>query len=180
VFRLGVPEEISALEHPCCGFDGRCVERDDSVARLDLAPSNVHEALDEIHIAPANVFHLDWPHRRVGRHDRSAVNVLPLRTRGGDVEQAAPLLRRQRAADGPLALWQVLDVISERPPPAAELQHPRQHAHIHVNRAIGNAGVVTDALEISDCRSCDCGERHVAEVFLDDAEPLLLELDRAR
>ena len=81
---------------------------------------------------------------------------------------------------GRCALWQVRDVISERAPPAAELQHPRQHAHIHVNGAIGNAGVVMDALEISDCRSCYRGERHVAEVFLDDADPLLLELDRAR
>jgi hypothetical protein len=29
--------------------------------------------------------------------------------RGGDVEQAPLLLARQRSADGPLTLWQVLD-----------------------------------------------------------------------
>jgi hypothetical protein len=52
-------------------------------------------------------------------------------------------LGRQRSSDGPLTLWQVLDVISERSPAAAELQHPTQHANIHVDRAIGNAGVVT-------------------------------------
>ena len=51
-----------------------------------------------------------------------------------------------RSADGPLTLWQVLDVISQRSPPAAELQHPRQHADIHVDRAIRDAGVVTDAI----------------------------------
>ncbi len=87
--------------------------------------------------------------------------------------------RRQRSADGPLTFWQVLDVISERSPSATELQHPRQDADIHVDRAIGDAGVVTYALEVSDDRSCDRGERHMAKVLLDDAEPLLLGLDRA-
>ena len=70
-------------------------------------------------------------------------------------------------------------MIRERSPPAAELQHPRQHADIHVDRAIGYAGVVTGTLKVGDCRRGDRGERHVAEVLLDDAEPLLLEFDRA-
>ena len=72
-----------------------------------------------------------------------------------------------------------MDVISQRSPPAAELQHPRQHADIHVDRAIGDAGVVTGALKVCDRRRRDRGERHVAKVLLDDAEPLLLEFDRA-
>jgi hypothetical protein len=70
-------------------------------------------------------------------------------------------------------------VISQRSPPATELQHPRQHADIHVDRAIGNAGVVTGTLKLCDCRRRDRGERDVAKVLLDDAEPLLLELDGA-
>jgi hypothetical protein len=47
VLGLGVSEEISALEHARRRFDGRCVERDDPVARLVLAPSNVQQPLDE-------------------------------------------------------------------------------------------------------------------------------------
>ena len=44
-------------------------------------------------------------------------------------------------------------MIRKRSPTAAELQHPRQHADIHVDRAIGDAGVVTGALEVSDRRA---------------------------
>jgi hypothetical protein len=98
--------------------------------------------------------------------------VLPFGIRGGDVEQASALLGCQRSADRPLMLRQVLDVISERPPSAAELQHPRQHADIHIDRAIRDAGVVTGALEVGDRRRRDRGERDVAKVLLDDAEPL--------
>src|SRR5689334_16502665 len=100
------------------------------MARLVLAPSDVQQPLDEIHVAAANVLHLHGTHRGVGRDDRGAVDVLPFRIRGGDVEEAPPLLARQRSADGSLTLWQVLDVISQRSPPATELQDTRQHANI--------------------------------------------------
>ena len=92
VLGLGVPEQIRALEHPRRRFDGRCVERDDAVARLVLAPPDVHEPLDEIDVAPAKVLHLDRPHRRVGRDDGGAVHVLPLWVRRGGVEEPLPLL----------------------------------------------------------------------------------------
>jgi hypothetical protein len=52
---LGVPEQIGAFEHPRHGFDRRAVQRDDAMARLVLAASNVQKSFDEIHIAPANV-----------------------------------------------------------------------------------------------------------------------------
>src|SRR5262245_63667397 len=89
------------------------------------------------------MFHLHGTHRCVGGDDRGAVHVLPFRNRGSDVEQAPALLARQRPADRPLTLWQVLDVISERSPSAAELQHPRQNADIHVDRTIRDACIVT-------------------------------------
>ena len=38
---------------------------------------------------------------------------------------------------------------------------------------------MTGTLKVSDCRRRDRGERHVVEVLLDDAEPLILEFDRA-
>ena len=107
VLGLGVPEQIRALEHPRRRFDGRRVQRDDAVARLVLAPSDVHEPLDEIDIAAAKVLHLDRPHRRVGGDDGGAVHVLPLRVRRGSVEETLPLLWRQCAADRTLALRQV-------------------------------------------------------------------------
>ena len=138
------------------------------------------EPLDEIHIAPAKVLHLDRPHRRVGRDDRGAVHVLPLRIRRGGVEEPLPFLWRQCAADRTLALGEVMDVIRERSPPAAGLEHARQHADVHVDRAVRDAGIVPRALELRDRRRRDRGERHVAEVLLDEAEPFLLELDRAR
>jgi hypothetical protein len=73
-----------------------------------------------------------------------------------------------------------MDVIRQRPPPAAGLQHPRQHADIHVDRAIGFTAVMTDTLKVCDRRRGDRRERHVlAEVLLDDAEPLFLEFDCA-
>jgi hypothetical protein len=67
-------------------FDRGRVQRDDPVARLVLASPNVQQSLDEIHVAPANVLHLHGTHRRVGRDDRGAVDVLPFGIRGGDVE----------------------------------------------------------------------------------------------
>ena len=75
---LRVPEEIRALEHARRRLDGGSVQRDNAVARLVLAPSNVHEPLDEIHIAAPKVLHLDGPHRRVGGDDGCAIHVLPL------------------------------------------------------------------------------------------------------
>jgi hypothetical protein len=69
-------------------------------------------------------------------------------------------------------------VISQRSPPATELQHPRQHADIHVDRAVRDAGVVTGALKVGDRRRGDRGEWHVAKMLPDDAEPLLLEFYR--
>jgi hypothetical protein len=47
-------------------------------------------------------------------------------------------------------LGQVLDLISERSPPGTGLQHPRQHPDIHVDRAIGDAAIVTCALDAGD------------------------------
>jgi hypothetical protein len=58
MLRLRVPEQIGAFEHPRHSFDRRGVQRDDAMARLVLAPSDVQQPLDEIHIAPANVLHL--------------------------------------------------------------------------------------------------------------------------
>ena len=109
-----------------------------------------------------------------------AIHVLPLCVRRGSVEEPLPLLWRQRATDRTLALRQVLHVIRERSPSAAGLEHPRQHADVHVDGAVRDAGIVTRALELRDRRRRDRGERHVAEVLLDEAEPLLLELDRPR
>ena len=79
VLGLGVSEEIRALEHARRRLDGRCVERDDAVARLVLAPSHVQQPLDEIHIAASKMLHLDGSHRRVGGDDGCAIHVLPLR-----------------------------------------------------------------------------------------------------
>ena len=61
-------------------------------------------------------------------------------------------------------------MIRERSPPAAEFQHPRQHAHVHVDRAVRLAGIVTEVLEIGDRRRGDRGEQHIAKVLLDDGE----------
>jgi len=135
----------------------------------------MHESLDEIHVATTKVLDFHRSHRRVGRDDRGTVHVLPLWIGSG--EEPPPFLCCQGAAHWPLTLRKVVDVISKRSPSAAELQHPRQHADVHVDRAIGDAGVVTCALEVRDGRGCDRGERRVAKVLLDDAEPLFLELD---
>lgn len=94
--RLRVPEQIGTFEHARYGLDRRGVQWDDAMARLVLAPSDVQQPLDEIHVAPANVLHLHRTHRRVGSDDYGSVDVLPLRIRGGDVEQAPPLLAGQR------------------------------------------------------------------------------------
>ena len=123
-----------------------------------------NEPLDEIHVAAAKVLHLDRPHRRVGGDDRGAVHVLPFRVRRGGVEETLPLLWRQCATDRMLALRQVLHVVRERPPSTAGLEHARQHADVHVDRAVRDAGLVTRALELRDRRRRDRGERHVAEV----------------
>jgi hypothetical protein len=140
-----VPEQIGAFEHARHSFNCRRVQRDHAMARLVLAPSNVQQPLDEIHVGPAHVLEFHRTHRSVRRHDRGAIDVLPFGIRGGDVEQTTPFLARQRPADGSLALWQIIDVVSECSPSAAELQHPRQHPDIHVNRAISDAGVMTGA-----------------------------------
>jgi hypothetical protein len=44
-------------------------------------------------------------------------------------------------------------VIRERSPPAAELEDARQHADVHVDRAIRFAGIVTGVLEIGKSSS---------------------------
>ena len=155
---LRMTEEIGAFEHARHSLDRRGVQRDDAVARLVLASPNVQQSFHEIHVAPANVLHLHRTHRCVAGDDRGAVHVLPFGIRSGDVEQAPPLLARQRPADGPLTLRQVLDVISQRSPPATELQHTRQHANVHVDGPIRDAGVVTGKLEIRNRRRGYFGE----------------------
>ena len=79
-----------------------------------------------------------------------------------------------------LSLREIVDVVCERPPPATGLEHARQHTDVHVDRAVRDAGLVPRALELRDRRRGDRRERHVAEVLLDEAEPFLLQLDRAR
>lgn len=123
--RLRVPEEIGAFEHARCSFNRRGIQRDDAMACLVLAPSHVQQPLDEIHVAPPNVLHLHRTHRRVGGNDCGAVDVLPFRIRGSSVEQTLPLLGRQCATDGTMALRQVLYVIREPSPSAAELEDAR-------------------------------------------------------
>ena len=44
--------------------------------RLVLAPSDVHQPLDEIHVAATKVLHFDGPQRRVRGDDRGAIHVL--------------------------------------------------------------------------------------------------------
>ena len=73
-----------------------------------------------------------------------------------------------------------MDVIGERPPPATGLEHARQHTNVHVDRAVRDAGLVPRALKLGDRRRGDRRERDVAEVLLDEAEPFLFQLDRAR
>ena len=166
VLRLRVPELVRALEHARGCFDGRCVERDDPMARLVLASPDVHEAFDEIDVAPAQVLHFDRSHRGVRRDDRGAVHVLPFRVRRGGVEEPLAFLPGQGAADGMLALRQVVDMVRERSPATARLQHARQHADVHVDRAVRDAGLVPRPLEVRD-RSCrDRRQGHVAEVAL--------------
>ncbi len=78
-FAESVTEQVRALEHSGGGFNGRRVERDDPVTRLVLAAPDVQEAFDEIDVTPAQVLDLDRPHRRVGRDDGGAVDMLPFR-----------------------------------------------------------------------------------------------------
>ena len=124
--------------------------------------------------------HLDRPHRRVGRDDRRTVDVLPFWTRGGGIEQPPPFFCCQRAADRVLTLREIADVVGQRPPPAAGLQYTRQHAYVHVDRAVRDAGLVARALELGDRFRGDRRERHVAEVLLDQTQSLFLEFDRPR
>lgn len=140
-------------------------ERDDSMARFVLATSDVEHTLVEVDVAATQVLNLARTHRGVGRDHRRAVDVLPLGIRGGGLEQALPLVCRQRSPDGPVALGQVADVVGERSPAAAELQHPRQHADVHVDGAIRHAGVVSGALELGDGCGGDSRQRRVAEVL---------------
>jgi hypothetical protein len=142
-----VPEQIRALEHPRSGFDGRRVERDDPVARLVLAPPNVHELLDEIDVVSPKVLHLHRAHRRVGGDDRRAVHVLPFLIRCGGGEQPPLFLRGQRSADGMLTLRQVANMVRQGSPTAAGLEHARQHAHVHIDGAVRDAGLVARALK---------------------------------
>jgi hypothetical protein len=79
-----------------------------------------------------------------------------------------------------LSLRETVDVVCERPPPAARLEHARQHTDVHVDRAVRNAGLVTRALELRNRGRRDRRERHVAEVLLDETQPFFFELDRPR
>jgi len=112
--------------------------------------------------------------------DRGAVHVLPLRTRRGCLEEPLPFFGCQGTADRVLTLREIVDLVGQRPPPAAGLQHARQHADVHVDRAVRDAGLVTRALKLGDRLRRDCRKRHVAEVFLHEAQSLFLELDPAR
>ena len=148
---LRVPEQIGAFEHPRYSFDRRSVEWDNARLVSFLLRRTCRSRLTRSGIPPADVLHLHRTHPRVGRDDCGAVDVLPFRIGGGDVEQAAPLLARQRSADGPLTLRQVLDVISQRSPPATELQHPRQHANIvSIDARSAEASLRKPALEARD------------------------------
>ena len=98
------------------------------------------------------VLYFDRPHGRVGRDDGGAEHVLPLCVRRGSVEETLPLLWRQCATGGALALRQVLHVIRERSPSAARFEHARQHADVHVDRAVPDAGLVPRAWELGDRR----------------------------
>jgi hypothetical protein len=71
-------------------------------------------------------------------------------------------------------------MVRQGPPTAAGLQHARQHAHVHVDRPVRDAGLVARPLEAGNCRRCDRGERHVAEVLLDETQAFFFELDRPR
>ena len=95
------------------------------MATFVLAASDVQQAFDQADVAPAEVLHLHRAHRGVGRDDRGAVDVFPLRIGRRDVKQPLPFFRRQRATDRSLTLGQVLDVISERSPSAARLEDTR-------------------------------------------------------
>ena len=96
------------------------------------------------------------------------------------MEEALPFLCCQGAADWMLSLREIVDVVGERAPPATGLEHARQHTDVHVDRAVRDAGLVTRALKLRDRRRRDRRERHVAEVFLDEAQPFFFELDRPR
>ena len=111
--------------------------------------------LDEIDVAPTKVLDLDRPHRGVGRDDRGAVDVFPFRTRRGCLEEPLPFLGCQGAADWVLSLWEVVDVVCDRTPAAAGLEDPRQHTHVHVDRAVRDAGLVPRALKLGDRRRGD-------------------------
>ena len=79
-----------------------------------------------------------------------------------------------------LALRQVAHVLRQRSPTAAGLEHARQHADVHVDGAVRDSRVVARALEVGDRRRRDRRQRRIAEMLLDEAQALLLELDRSR
>ena len=108
----------------------------------------MQELLDEINITAAKVLHLDRPHRRVGGDDRGAVHVLPLWARRGGGAEPLPFVCCQGAADWMLSLWEIADLVCERPPPATGLEHARQHTDVHVDGAVRDAGLVPRALEL--------------------------------
>ena len=126
------------------------------MARLVLAAADVHELFHKIDIPPAKAFHFDRPHRRIRRDDGRAVDVLPFGIRGSRVEESFAFFGCERTADRMLAFRKVVDVLSECAPPTARLEHARQHADVHVDRAVRDAGLVAGTLE-----GCDrlCGDR---------------------
>jgi hypothetical protein len=81
-----VSELVGAVEHQRKGFDCRDVQGDDTMARLVLAAAHVQQLLHEIHVHAPQVFDFDRTHRRVGRHDRSAVHMFPFRVRSRGIE----------------------------------------------------------------------------------------------
>jgi hypothetical protein len=108
----------------------------------------VQEPLDKIHIAAAKML------TSTGRIDVLAATTAAQYTCSHSAFDAAASKRRFRSSGvsaRPTGRWRsgkFFNVIRERSPPAAELQHPRKHAHVHVDRAIGLAGIVTGVLEL--------------------------------
>lgn len=70
----------------------------------------------------------------------AAVDVLPLGTAGGGLEQPLLLLGRERPADGPaVGLAQHRDVVLQTAPVAVALQELAQRTKVHVDRAIADS-----------------------------------------
>src|SRR5260221_14745780 len=79
-----------------------------------------------------------------------------------------------------LALGQVANVLGQRSPTPAGLEHAGQHPDVHVDRPVRDAGVVARALKVSDRGRGNRRERHVSEMPLDEGQALLLELECPR